>query len=185
MSLQAILPRDHRPLPDKTGIGRSLDITPWRDGIVLGYNGAFARNVFCGAAMRGSEIDASATGTFDLPIWVPVLIDNQGNRISGFDNTNGGTLKVQFRWMLQVTNAAITVTPKIYDITAAADATTSGAAACSATADDFSGSNQRQVLALTLPNAAHEFRPNVVIGGTPAPGYLVRAAVVCDVYVDF
>lgn len=184
MSLIPRLVRDFTLLPDRTPFTLTADVSVIHDMITLSANGAWARNVFAGSTPLGLEIDASGSGTFDLPIWLPILIDNAGNRITSFDNANGGTLKVQWRFLVRVSDAAITATPVVYDITAAAPATTSGAAACSATNQDYSGTAQMQTLALTLPSAAHLYRPRVTIGGTPAPGLTVRAAAVFDCYID-
>lgn len=153
-----------------------------KDQIDLLLAGDLGRNRFAGGGQQ-IDLDAGATGTFDLMPWIPIGIDNRGNRLSGFSDANGAVLVVQFRFLLRVSNVAITVTPKIYDITAAALATTSGAAACAATDEDYSGLNQQQTLALTLPNAHHYFSPRVTVGGTPAVGYSIRGTVIYDCYV--
>lgn len=156
---------------------------PLKDDLDVLLLAALQRNVFAGGG-HGVEIDASAAGTFDLPGWLPIEVDNSSNQLTGFTDANGATLVVQFRFLVWVSNAAITVTPKVYDITAAAAATTSGAAACSATSEDYSGTDQQQTLALTLPNAKHKFRPQLVVGGTPAAGYRARGLCLFDCYVS-
>lgn len=153
------------------------------DMIALSAAGVFQRNVFAGGG-HGVEIDASSAGTFDLPGWLPIEIDNASNQLTGFTDSFSAVLVVQFRFLVWVSNAAITVTPKVYDITAAAAATTSGAAACSATTEDYSGTNQQQTLALTLPNAKHSYRAQLTIAGTPAAGYRARALAMVDVYIS-
>lgn len=158
-------------------------IKPLKDDLDLLLLGAIARNKYAGG-MQAFAIDASANGTFDLSPWFPIEIDNQGSQLSGFTDANSATLVVQFRFMVRVSNAGITVTPRVYDITAAAAATTSGAAACSATNDDYSGTNQQQTLALTLPNAKHKFKPQITIAGTPAAGYQAWGVAVFDCYVE-
>lgn len=161
----------------------TTDFVPLRDLLDLLALGAFQRNVFAGGG-HGVEIDASAAGTFDLPGWLPIGVDNRNSQISNFSNANGGTLVVQFRFLVWVSNAAITVTPKVYDITAAALATTAGGVGCSATSDDYSGSNQQQTLALTLPAALHYFKPRITIAGVPAAGYTAKALCLYDCFVD-
>lgn len=184
MSITPKLFRDFSLLSDPTPMTITADWKPLRDLTTLLANGGFARNVVVGEALRGREMDASTAGTFDLPFWIPDLLDNQGSRLTSFNTGNGGTLKVQYRVLLQVSNAAITVTPVIYDLTTGANATYSGATACSGTADAFTDANQRQTLVLTVPVAAHEFKPRVTIGGSVATGEFVRALFVRDCYVD-
>lgn len=159
----------------------TADWAPLRATLDALMNGVIQRNVFAGGTF---EIDASSSGNFDLPGWIPIQIDNTGNRISGFSDSGGAALVCRFRYLLYVSDAAVTVTPRIFDITANAAATISGAAACSATALDFSGSNQQQNISLTLPNADHVFKPQVTIGGTPAAGLVVKGIAVYDCYID-
>jgi hypothetical protein len=155
---------------------------PLKDDTELLLLGAIQRNVFAGGGMI--DIDASATGTFDLPGWLPIEIDNQNNQLSGFTDPYSAVLVVQFRFLLRVSDAAINITPKIYDITATALATQSGAVACSATSEDYSGSNQQQTVTLTLPNAKHTFKPQITIAGTVAPTLTVRGVALFDCYIS-
>ncbi len=83
-------------------------------------------------------------------------IDNTGNQLSGSSG-----IVIQVRVRLRVENAAISVTPRIYNVTDAAVATTSGAAACTATATDFSGSNQQQTLALTPVSGKKKYKVQI------------------------
>lgn len=181
MSRVATLLRRSGTLP--RAMTETTDWTPHRDMVDLFALSAFQRNIFAGGG-HGVEIDASATGTFDLPGWLPIGVDNRNNQISGFSNTNGGTLVVQFRFLVWVSNAGITVQPKVYDITAAALATTSGGTTSSGTSDDYSGTNQQQTLALTLPAALHYFKPKITIAGTPAAGYTAKALALYDCFID-
>lgn len=153
--------------------------------------GLLQRNVFAGGSLT-EEIDASATGTFDLKPWLPIEIDNRNtSQISGFNNANGGTLVVQFRFLLRVTDANINITPRIVYASTVAGlasptvATVSGSAACDDTADDFSASaDQYQTLALTLPaNVLRIFKPQITIAGTPSTGYGAIALAMYDCYV--
>lgn len=158
----------------------TADWSPLRSTLDCLMNGIIQRNVFAGGTF---ELDASSSGSFDLPGWIPIEIDNSGNRITGFSDGTA-TLVVQFRYLLYVSSGALTVTPRIYDITAGAPATISGESACSDTALDFSGTDQQQTISLTLPNAAHVFKPQVTIGGTPAAGLVVKGIAVYDCYID-
>lgn len=158
-------------------------VTPLKEQIDLWMAGDLCRNRYVGGSMT-YDLDATTTGTFDLKPWIPFGVDNRSNRLSGFSDANGAVLVVQVRFLVQVSDAGITVTPKVYDITAAALATTSGGVACSAIADDYAGTNQQQTLALTLPNAHHYFKPQVTIAGAGvATGEYVRATAVFDCYV--
>jgi hypothetical protein len=103
-------------------------------------------------------------------------IDNTGNQLSG---SSGVVVQVRIR--LRVENAAISVTPRIYNVTDAAVATTSGAAACSATATDFSGSNQQQTLTLTLANGKKKYK--VQITPSAATYQAWASGVVSDIYI--
>jgi hypothetical protein len=161
--------------------------TPLRDLTDLLATGAVQRNLFVG----GSEnigIPAEATGDVTLYGFAPWSVDNTSSQISGFVNTNGGTLVVQVRFLVRVSNAAINVTPKIFygstmgSITTAA--TVSGTAACAATASDYSGTNQIQTVTLTLPAGLKYFKPALTIAGATAVGYQVWGRAYYDAYVS-
>src|SRR4051812_25542418 len=80
--------------------------TPLRDLTDLLASGALQRNLFVG----GSEnigIPAEATGDVTLYNFTPWSVDNTSSQISGFSATNGGTLVVQVRFLVRVSNAAI------------------------------------------------------------------------------
>lgn len=147
--------------------------------------GVFQRNVYVGGGQEDG-FSGEVTGTFDVTPWVPFGIDNRNtSQISSFLNTNGGTLKAQWRFLVRVSNAAINVTPVIYDITAAGNATISGAAACAATSDDYSGSNQQQTITLTLPaNVLHYFRPKITLAGAVASGYQYWVTAIADLFIE-
>lgn len=165
--------------------------TPLRDDLDLLLAGCLARNI----PMGGDEVNgivAEATGDVNLLHWLPVLIDNTSNQLSGFSDSppsgSAATLVAQVRFFVRVSNSGITVTPKMFygasmaSITSAA--TVSGAAACSATASDYSGTDQIQTLTLTLPAGAKYFRAALTIGGTPATGYQAWGRAVADLYVS-
>lgn len=159
----------------------AADWLPLADMLDMLAAGAFQRNVFFGGS--GLDLNAESTGTFDLQPYVPIGVDNRNSQITAFSGANGGTLVHQVRYFVQVSNSAITITPKVYDIDATALATVSGNTACSATSEAFSGTDQQQTLVLTLPAAYHFFKPQVTIAGTPAPGYTYRAWAIFDTYI--
>lgn len=169
-----------RSFSSPTPMTITADWAPLRNTLDALMNGVVQRNVFAGGTF---ELDGSSSGSFDLPGWIPIEIDNSSNRITGFSDGTA-VLKVQFRFLLYTTSSGVTVTPRIYDITAAAAATISGQTACSATALDFSGANQQQTVSLTLPNAKHVFKPQVTIGGTPAAGVTVKGIAMYDCFID-
>ncbi len=165
--------------------------TPLRDDVDLLLASSLQKNLFVG----GSEVNAivaEATGDQPLIDFVPWLVDNSDSQISGFTDSppsgSAATLVVQVRFLVRVSNAAITVTPKIFYGSSmgaiSTTATISGAAACSATAADYSGTNQIQTVTLTLPAGAKYFKAALTIGGTPASGYLAWARAYFDAYVS-
>lgn len=170
--------------PDEASLDDFFE--PIKNMVQLQALGCFQRNVFAGGIF---ELDGSANGTFDLPGWLPIAIDNSGSQLTGFTDPYGATMVIQFRFLLYVTNSAINVTPRIYDVTAAAAATTTGAVACSTTESDynqptFTGSNQQQTLALTPATASHIYKPQLTIAGTPAAGYRVKGIALYDCFIN-
>ena len=185
MSRTAILWNRGLSLP--APMRESTHWTPLRDLTDLLALGCFARNLYVG----GSDvlgIPAEVTGDVELPGWFPFLIDNSNSQISGFSNSNGGTLVVQVRYFVRVSNGAITFTPKIvYGTSMSALSTTatiSGQAACSATSSAYTGTDQVQTVAFTLPAGAKWFKALGTIGGTPAAGYQAFARAVHDLYIS-
>lgn len=164
-------------------LSEASHLTPARDNFDAMMAAAMQKNVYAGGSFEFG-ITAEATGDVDLRPALPIVVDNRGSRISGFTDSQGAVLKVQFRFYVRVSNAAITVTPKVYDIDAPGAATVSGAATSSGIATDYSGTNQVQVVALTLPTAKHSFKPQLTIGGTPATGYEVFGLAMFDLYVE-
>lgn len=138
----------------------------------------FSRNQYMGGS-TATSIPGDTAGDFDLPhLSIPFVLDNSSSQISGASG-----VVIQVRFFVRVSNAAITVTPRIYNITAAGVATTTGQAACSATNSDYSGTNQQQTLALTLATASNAYKAQLTIGGTPAGGYEVWGYAIFDCYV--
>lgn len=157
---------------------KSVHWDPLTDTINLIMLGVLGRNIFAGGS-QDFWLDASSAGDFDLPSWLPIEVDNLNSQISGSTN-----IVVQFRYFLRVSSASISATPKIFDITANAAATISGAAACSATAEDFSGANQQQTISLTLPAAKHVYKTRVTVAGAPTAGMRVWGLAMYDCYVN-
>ncbi len=58
--------------------------------------------------------------------------------------------------------SGISVTPRVYNVTDASVPSQSGAAACTATADDFSGSNQKQTISFTPATGKKKYVIQVV-----------------------
>lgn len=175
----------------KDKLKATAHLTPLRDDLDL----FLAASTFRNQCFGGSEVTgilAEATGDVTLWDWVPLLVDNTGSRISGFTDSpptgSAATLVVQVRFFVRVSNAAINVTPKILYGTSMASigstATISGAAACSATNSDYSGTNQMQTVTLTLPTGANYFKPRLTIAGVAAAGYQVWGRAFADCFVQ-
>lgn len=157
-------------------------VNPLKYNLELMLAGQFGVNRPGGGSER--EMDGSAAGTFDLRPLMPVMVDNRNNQISGFTNANGAVLKAQFRFFLWASTTAITLTPAVYNISQSAAASITGAAALSASSnDDYSGANQQQTITLSLHNSLSYYKPQVVVAGTPAAGYVWRAYTLFDLYV--
>lgn len=151
---------------------------PSRDAVALLGLGLAQRNVPMGGSMIVGIV-AEATGDVILPEWRPVRVDNSNNQISGSAN-----VIVRCRFLVRVSNGAITVTPKVYNITDAGAATISGGAACSATSADYDGTNQQQTITLTLPSGVKDFQGRLTIAGTPAAGYQCWGVAIFDCFIN-
>lgn len=141
------------------------------------------RDVFAGGGQH-IDLDGNTSGLKDLFPFVPIGVDNRGSRITGFSDANGATLIHQFRFFIFVSNAALVVTPRLYDITAIGAATIAGDLGCSGTTEDYSGANQQQAITFSSPTALHFFRPQYLVAGTPAAGYRIRVTAFYDCYVS-
>lgn len=187
-----------------TGTGTAgawLTTTPWdrltraraqvlKDTLDLLMASDLPKNLYVGGTEL-TGIPATSTGDKTLYDFVPWLVDNRGTRISGFTDANGASIVVQVRFLVRVSNAAINVTPKIWYASSLATlisgpsaATVSGTAACSATASDYSGANQSQTVALTLPSGANYFKCALTVAGTVDPAYQVWGRAFYDAYVS-
>lgn len=161
-------------------------LEPARIGLDLLANGDLGCNVFAGGSETES-VDASASGDVKLFHFVPLVFNNTGARWTG----TAATLVARYRYLVRVSNAAITVTPKLWYaadfatlISAPTVATISGEAACSATASDYSGTDQSQTVTFTIPSGSKVWAAGITIGGTPAAGYRAWARAWRDIFIS-
>lgn len=158
-----------------------------RDGLDKLALAALQRNIWAGGT-REAPIAVSADGDVDLLDPVPLVIDNTGGQWSSFSDANGAVLVAQFRFEVRVSDAAITVTPKLrYGATfttITTVATISGAAACAATASDYSGTNQYQTVTVTLPSGVKLWKPQLTVAGTGGDPYSVWGRAFFDLYIQ-
>jgi hypothetical protein len=143
----------------------------------------------CNVDAGGSEsigIDASATGDKKLLDWKGLYFDNASGQWTG----TPATLVAQYRFRCRVSNAGITITPKLWYaateaalISAPVAATISGEAACSATNSDYSGTDQIQTVSFTIPSGAKFWAAGFTIAGAVAAGYQAWASAVRDIYI--
>jgi hypothetical protein len=112
-------------------------------------NGDVGRNRWVG----GSDvIGVRSSAAVDIVNGVPFRIDNTSSQWSG----SSGII-VNIVVYLRVADASVSVTPRIYNITAAGVASITGSAACAATARDWSGANQKQTLVLTSASGINDY----------------------------
>lgn len=177
--------------------GSKLKVIPhWRPlketlDIVL-LNSLF-RGKYMGGSRIGEGLTINADADYDLPGWEPVPLDNLNAQLSSFTDANGATLVAQARYLVRVSDAAISATPKLRYGAAFSDIVTegtgtapalSGAVACSATAADYSGTNSYQTVTITLPSGVKLWKPQVTIAGTGGNPYTVWALALLDLYVQ-
>lgn len=129
---------------------------------VFGYQGANKhRENLITLGSRRATYDLGGSRSVSLPLvasaqnaenWIDIEID--GTNLGGFT----ANLRVECR----TANAGTSVTPKLRNVT---DSTDAGiGAACSATAADYSGANQKQTIAVTLASGVKKYR----LQGTPS-----------------
>jgi hypothetical protein len=161
--------------PDPTNFGKATHYDPLKNDLDLLMLGIIGRNQYWGGDDNIGILSAVVVDVLNQGDGFE--IDNTSNQLSG---SSGVVVQVRIR--LRVENAAISVTPRIYNVTDAAVATTSGAAACSATATDFSGSNQQQTLTLTLASGKKKYK--VQITPSAATYQAWASGVVSDIYIS-
>lgn len=143
-----------------------------RNDLNMMASGTFGRSHSVGGSLTRGLVTAAATDVLDA---LDFEIDNTSSYVSG---TSGITISVTV-WV-RVENAGISVTPRIYNVTDAGVATTSGSAACSATTADFTGTDSKQTLLLTLAAGVKKYRLQI----TPsAATYQVFAAGWLNIFV--
>lgn len=121
-----------------------------RSALYMSASGAFHRSVPIGGSKTQGQI---ALGVVDAIDAVEFEVDNS----SSFVAASTGLL-VPITVLVRTENAAVAVTPRIYNITMGAEATSVGGAACNATAEDYSGTDQRQTLLLTLQTGVNSYK---------------------------
>lgn len=121
-----------------------------RQALYMASNGAFGRSIPIGGSRT---IGQRVLGVIDALDAIEFTVDNSSSYVSGSSG-----LTVPIGVLVRVENAALSVTPRIYNKTTSAVATTSGGAACAATAEDYSGTDQRQTLLLTLQAGVNVYK---------------------------
>ncbi len=145
-----------------------------RADLTLLMLGIISRNQYGGGDDNTGILASSATDV--LHQGDGFEIDNTSNQLSG---STGVVIQVRVR--VRVENAGITVTPRIYNVTDSSVPTQSGAAACSATAADFSGSNQQQTISLTPVSGKKKYK--VQITPSAATYQAWASGVLWDLYI--
>lgn len=144
-------------LGDKSEYFTAQRVNELRQALYLFAAGTFHRSVpIGGSRSKGLRY----TGAIDAIDAVEFTIDNTSNGVSG---SLGVIAAVAV--LVRVENAALAVTPRLYNLTLGEVATVTGAAACTATAEDYSGTNQRQILLVTLPTGVHVYKLQFVSTG--------------------
>lgn len=161
--------------PDPTFFTKTTHYDPMKNTLDLLMLGVISRNQYWGGddvtpIFSASVVDAIGQGDgFE--------IDNTNSQISG-----SASIIVQVRLRIRVGNVGVSVTPQVYNVTTSAVATTSGAAACAATNEDFSGTNQQQTLALTLAAGINKYKVRFTPTNAIYPVWV--SGIVSDIYVN-
>lgn len=137
-------------LGDNTEYFTGAKVNELRRALYLFANGAFYRTMPIGGS---KTIGLRYSGAIDAVDAVEFSIDNTGNYVSG---STGVVIPISV--LCRVEDPSIAVTPRIYNMTLAEVATTSGSAACVATDETYAGTAQRQTLLLTLPTGVNVFK---------------------------
>ncbi len=96
-----------------------------------------------GGVLRSKQ---SGTGPFDVVNYIDVEIDG----------TNQSGITIQARVEVRTNKSSCTITPKIRNITDSTDAGTG--VACAAGRGDYSGTNQKQTIAVTVASGVKKYR---------------------------
>lgn len=135
---------------DRTEYFSMVRVNAIRQAIYMSAAGTFHRSVPIGGSKSRGLLYA---GTIDALDAVEFEIDNTSAAVSGSDG-----LVVPITVHVRVENAAIAVTPQIYNLTQSAVADTDGGEPCVETAEDYSGDTQRQTLLLTLQTGVNVYK---------------------------
>lgn len=87
------------------------------------------------------------------------------------DGTNSGGFTKQARVEVRTENAATSITPKIRNVTDGTDAGTG--VSSTATNTDYTGTNQKQTIALTLAAGVKKYRLQATPGAITHPTYCI------------
>ena len=137
-------------LGDLTEYFSATKVNHLRQALYLFAAGTFYRSVPIGGS-RSCGLRYS--GVIDAVDAVEFEIDNTANGVS--DSVG---VQIPITVLARVEHISIAVTPRIYNVTLGAVATTTGGTACAATAEDYSGTDQRQTLLLTLQTGVNVYK---------------------------
>lgn len=149
-----------------------------RQALALLGLGCFGRNQYGGGDESVSFPIGAGSGWLTALNAVEFEIDNSNSQISG-----SASVVIQARVMVRVDNTSpgISVTPRILNITDNTVPTQSGAATCSETAVDFSGTNQKQTITLTPATGKKKYVVQVQKSADTEAVWCARIA--WDVYI--
>ncbi len=137
-------------LGDLTEYFSATKVNQLRQALYLFAAGTFHRSVpIGGSRTRGLRY----SGVIDALDAVEFEIDNTSNGVSDSDG-----VQIPITVLVRVENDTIAVTPRIYNVTTSAAATTTGGAPCFATDEDYGGTDQRQTLLLTLQAGVNVYK---------------------------
>lgn len=138
---------------------------------VFGYQGAnrhrenmivlaARRAVYHLGGSRSVSLPLSAS-VQDAESWIDVEIDG----------TSLGGMTARLRVECRTANAATSITPKLRNVTDSTDAGVG--AACTATAADYSGANQKQTVAVTIAAGVKKYRLQGTPGNATNPTFVI------------
>jgi hypothetical protein len=138
---------------------------------VWGYQGANKhRENMIALASRKAIYDLGGSRITALP-QVASAQDAVEYRDIELDGTNLGGFTVRLRVECRTINAATSVTPKLRNVTDSTDAGTG--VACSATNADYSGTNQKQTITVTLAAGVKKYRLMGTPSNTTHPTFII------------
>ena len=134
---------------DPTDFGKTTHWDPLKNDVDIIQLGNWCRNQYGGGDETNGLGIGVGTGYVTALNSIEFEIDNTSGQISGSTN-----LVCQARVSVRVVDSVspasgISVTPRVYNVTDSSVPAQSGAAACTATAEDFTGSNQKQTISFT------------------------------------